>query len=206
MQAISAVTSCCTYYRQSIIIHIDSGHLPASEIGRILGKENNYLMIKEVQGDILLTNAELIAHSIAPMDHFENGLALGLREKYPEMAKDFRHYCRVHHPAPGDLFSWSNGDGKQIVNLMAQEAPDSNHSHGIPGKATVRNLDHSLKNLAKLVKKEEIKSLALPKLATGVGGLEWKDVQGLIQKNLGELDIPVYVYTTYVKGKQAHED
>lgn len=163
-------------------------------------------MIKEVQGDILLTKAEMIAHSIAPMDHFENGLALSLREQYPEMVKDFRHYCHVHHPEPGAIFSWGNGNGKQIVSLMAQEAPDSKHSHGTPGRATISNLDHSLKNLAKQVKKEDIKSLALPKLATGVGGLQWADVRGLIQKNLGDLNIPVYLYTTYLKGQEAHEN
>ena len=48
-------------------------------------------MIIEVSGDILLTKAKSIAHSVAPLDHFESGLALGLREKYPEMVKDFRH-------------------------------------------------------------------------------------------------------------------
>ena len=163
-------------------------------------------MIKEVQGDILLTKAEMIAHSIAPMDHFENGLALSLREQYPEMVKDFRHYCHVHHPEPGAIFSWGNGNGKQIVSLMAQEGPDSKHSHGTPGRATISYLDHSLKNLAKQVKKEDIKSLALPKLATGVGGLQWADVRGLIQKNLGDLNIPVYLYTTYLKGQEAHEN
>ncbi len=162
-------------------------------------------MIKEVQGDILFTSAQAIAHSIAPMDHFENGLALSLRERYPEMVKEFRHYCHVHHPEPGGLYNWSNGNGQQIVNLLAQEPPPSKHAHGTPGKATLSHLDHSLKKLAKLVQKEEIGSLALPKLGTGVGGLQWTEVQALIQKNLGELNIPVYVYSTYIKGQQAQE-
>ena len=49
-------------------------------------------MIREVQGDILRTTAQAIAHGVAPGDHFAHGLALALREKYPVMAKDFRHY------------------------------------------------------------------------------------------------------------------
>jgi hypothetical protein len=32
-------------------------------------------MIKEVNGDILFSDAKVIAHSVAPMDHFDTGLA-----------------------------------------------------------------------------------------------------------------------------------
>jgi O-acetyl-ADP-ribose deacetylase (regulator of RNase III) len=46
-------------------------------------------MIHEVAGDILLSTAQAIAHGVAPNDHFDSGLALGLREKWPSMAKDF---------------------------------------------------------------------------------------------------------------------
>ena len=54
-------------------------------------------MIHEVSGDILLTKAQGIAHGIAPNDHFGQGLALALREKWPMMAKDFRHYANQSH-------------------------------------------------------------------------------------------------------------
>lgn len=37
-------------------------------------------MIREVAGDILLTRAQVIAHGIAPHDHFDSGLALALCE------------------------------------------------------------------------------------------------------------------------------
>ncbi len=57
-----------------------------------------------------------------------------------------------------------------------------------------------------MVKKQDIKSLALPRLATGVGALDWEDVRPIVYKRLGELDIPVYIYTTYVAGQQASEN
>ncbi len=57
-------------------------------------------MIHEVSGDILLTKAQAIAHGVAPNDHFDSGLALALREKWPAMAKDFRHYAHQTHPKP----------------------------------------------------------------------------------------------------------
>ena len=52
--------------------------------------------------------------------------------------------------------------------------------------------------------KEKFTSIALPRLATG--GLDWSEVEPLIKKHLGDLDIPVYVYTVYHAGRQAKED
>jgi hypothetical protein len=45
----------------------------------------------------------------------------------------------------------------------------------------------------------------LPRLATGVGGLQWSEVFPLIEQHLGDLSIPIYVYTTYHQGQQASE-
>lgn len=162
-------------------------------------------MIKEVTGDILLTECKTIAHSIAPMDHFDSGLALSLREMYPSMVKDFRHYCKVHNPKAGKIWAWGGVGGRQIVNLMAQE-PAASQKGGNPGKASLSNLDHALKDLAKWIENENIDKLAIPKLATGVGGLDWADVKVSIDRHLGDLNIPVYVYTTFAKGVKAEEN
>lgn len=161
-------------------------------------------MIKEVNGDILLSQSKVIAHCVAPMDHFDNGLALALRENYPSMVKDFRHFCHTHHPKPGEIWSWGGIGGIQIINLMVQE-PSEISRGGHPGKASISHLDHALKELAKFAKKEGIKSIALPKLATGVGGLDWHDVSNAIHHYLDDLDIPIYVYSTYTKGQKAEE-
>ena len=48
---------------------------------------------------------------------------------------------------------------------------------------------------------EGIQSVALPRLATGVGALDWTDVKPLIQQHLGGLGIPVLVYEVYRKGE-----
>lgn len=160
-------------------------------------------MIKEVAGDILLTSAQAIAHGVAPNDHFDRGLALSLRKDYPAMAKDFRHYCRLEHPSPGEVWMWGGVGGVRIFNLMTQEPAKGLKGH--PGRASISNVDHTLRELAKRVKEEEIKSLALPKLATGLGSLDWEDVIPLIHKRLGNLDIPIYVYSLFRKGVKAEE-
>jgi O-acetyl-ADP-ribose deacetylase (regulator of RNase III) len=160
-------------------------------------------MIKEVSGDILLSGAQVIAHGVAPNDHFASGLALSLRERWPAMYKDFRHYCQGHHVEPGSLWTWGGTGGVRIVSLFTQEP--AKHEHANPGKAHVEHVNHALRELHKLVLKEKFTSLALPRLATGVGGLEWQAVRPLIDTHLGGLDIPVILYRTYQAGVKATE-
>ena len=160
-------------------------------------------MVHEVSGDLLLTKAEAIAHGVAPNDHFEHGLALSLRENWPSLAKDFRHYAHQTHPKPGEIWTWAGVGGIRIFNLMTQEG---DHGHGSKsGKATVANVNHCLKRLRHDVETSGIKSLAIPKLATGVGGLDWNEVKPLVHQYLGDLPINVYVYTTFKKGEAATE-
>jgi O-acetyl-ADP-ribose deacetylase (regulator of RNase III) len=90
-----------------------------------------------------------------------------------------------------------------IVNLMTQEPAPDEKAH--PGKATAHNVSHALKELRAILEKENISSVALPKLATGVGGLSWDEVEPLIESHLGDLGIPVIVYETYEKGAKASE-
>lgn len=160
-------------------------------------------MIYEVSGDILLTGAQAIAHGIAANDPMTQGLALSLHKRYPSMHKDFHHWCNSQHPKPGSVWMWGSVDQLRIVNLMTQEG---GYGHGSrPGKATTKYVGDCLRALAKLVEAEGFASLALPKLATGVGGLDWSEVSPLVESRLGDLDIPVYVYTEYHEGKKAVE-
>lgn len=159
-------------------------------------------MIHEVSGDILLSKAQAIAHGVAPGDHFDHGLALAIREKWPVLVKDFRHYAHQCHPKPGELWFWGGTGGVRVFNLLTQ---GEHGPGGKPGPATEATVNHCLRRLQHELEKGEIRSLALPKLATGVGGLDWAQVKPLIHQHLGGLSIPVFVYTTYHQGKQADE-
>ncbi|MGB8516586.1 MAG: Appr-1-p processing protein [Gallionella sp.] len=160
-------------------------------------------MIHELSGDILLSGAKAIAQAVAPNDDFYHGLALQLRERLPAMYKDFRHVCQTKHPKAGGLWTWMSADGHFIVNLFTHEAA---YGHGSkPGRATLSNINHALHDLRNLVEKEQLPSLALPRLACGQTGLDWQEVRPLIDKHLGDLKIPVYVYSHYQKGVKAQE-
>jgi O-acetyl-ADP-ribose deacetylase (regulator of RNase III) len=89
-----------------------------------------------------------------------------------------------------------------IYNLMTQEGEQAAQASG---RATVANVNHVLKRLRHELEKGGVRSLAIPRLATGAGGLTWDEVQPLIERHLGQLKIPVFVYTTYHQGKKAVE-
>ena len=160
-------------------------------------------MIHEVPGDILLSQAAVIAHGVAPNAHFDRGLALSLRERWPAMAKDFRHWAHHSKQHPGTLWAWGGAGGRRIVNLLTREA--SENEGGRQGRAKIEYVNHALKALREFCAKENIGSLALPRLATGLGGLDWSDVKPLVEHHLADLNIPVYVYATYKAGQAAPE-
>lgn len=160
-------------------------------------------MIYQLSGDILLSGAKAIAQGVAPNDDFHHGLALQLREKMPALYKDFRHFCQTTHPKAGGLWTWMSADGHYIVNLLTQDAA---YDHGSkPGVAHLSQVNHTLHALRTLIQKEHLVSIALPRLACGVGGLDWDEVLPLIEKQLGDLAIPIYIYSTYHKGVKAVE-
>jgi len=161
-------------------------------------------MIIDVQGDILLSTASAIAHCVAPNDTFHSGLALSLRDNWPSMYKDFRHYCRVSHPETGGIWAWKGPESPVIYSLLVQEAAYGFGSK--PGKADLVALGHSLAELRKACDREGHKTLALSRLGTGVGGLDWKDVKPLIAKHFADAAVRVYEYEVFHKGVKAVED
>src|SRR5690348_11558776 len=160
-------------------------------------------MIHEVKGDILLSHAQVIAHSIAPHDRFEEGLALSLGEQWPALVKDFRHFCHAMEPKAGETWIWSGAMSRYIINLLVNEAA---HRMGEkPGRAKPEDLERALRELRHLLETHRFHSLALPRLATGAGGMEWEEVRPRIEYHLGELALPIYIYVDYQKGVQAVE-
>jgi O-acetyl-ADP-ribose deacetylase (regulator of RNase III) len=161
------------------------------------------VVIHYVSGDILLSRAQVVAHGVAANDPMTQGLALALRERFPALQKDFHHWCQQTNPAAGAAWMWGAAGGVRIVNLLTQDAAPGRG--GRPGRATLHNLREALRGLAKMAEAEGFTSIAMPRLATGVGGLTWDDVLPVVEERLGGLSIPVFVYATYRPGKAAEE-
>ncbi len=65
------------------------------------------------------------------------------------------------------------------------------------GQSSRFGSDKALAELRKYVQENQLKSVALPKLGTGAGDLDWREVKPLIEKHLGDLPTRVYLYTIF---------
>jgi hypothetical protein len=86
-------------------------------------------------------------------------------------------------PQAGRTLEWG-GFGARIINLLTQEGSFEHGAH--PGRAAPAHVNHCLKRLRHAIEKHGLTSIALPRLATGVGGLDWKDVQPLVVQHRGD--------------------
>ncbi|PCH53056.1 MAG: Appr-1-p processing protein [Cellvibrionales bacterium] len=154
-------------------------------------------MIKEVYGNIIWSKSDAIVQGIAQNEDFSEGLASSVKEEWPAIEEDFKQCCCNHGLKQGDVWEWENASGVNVMNLV---------THGDSKKASLSSLDDSLSCLASLVKKRGLKSLAIPKVGTDVGNLDWREVKPLIEKHLGELEIPVYLYSIFHKNIAAVEE
>ncbi len=162
-------------------------------------------MLHPVAGDIILTRAEVLAHCVASADPMDSGLALVLRQRYPQLQQDFERWCRRRHPQPGTAWLWpGTPSAPTIATLVTHEYRAESGATAV--KASERNVAEALRALAREIVDHDYRSLALPRLATGAGGLRWLAVWSVIEQCLGNLSLPIYVYVDFQSGKQAKED
>jgi len=160
-------------------------------------------MIYEVTGDILKSDAQAIVHGVASNDPMTQGLSLSIHQMFPQMHKDFHKWCHQNHPKVGTIWKWDKVNNLIIINMLTQDGSSHHGTH--PPKANLTDVNHSLRALKKLISKEKIKSIAIPRLSTGVGGLLWEEVQPLILNQLEDISIPIYLYSTYIPNVKAEE-
>ena len=91
-----------------------------------------------------------------------------------------------------DIFAYNYGNG-YVFNLATQE------HYNIPGKlAKVKHINASMRKMMKFAEENDVKSIALPKIGAGLGGLNWNDVKAVIEEIASEYpNIDLYVVENY---------
>lgn len=160
-------------------------------------------MIYQVEGDILFSTAHAIVQGVSANDRMNHGLAKTLHEHFPAMHKAFHQWCHQQHPKTGEIWVWDGLKDKLIVNLIIKDGGYNNVPTST--KVTVSAIRHALHALKKRAVKDKISSIALPRLATATGGLTWEEVFPVIESELGELGIPIYIYANFIPHQRAIE-
>lgn len=107
-------------------------------------------------------NTEHIAIEVAKDEHYRSPYLKGLKENWPSLAKDFRHYCHVFGPKQGDLWIWTSPEGQKFFHCIMDE--DSQHV-GDHKTDKLHFFRLSVKKLKKAMESEKVDKVTLPVVA-----------------------------------------
>lgn len=121
------------------------------------------------------------------------GIAVGFRERYPDMFEQYRALCKSSPRRfdPGDCFLYKADGRPWVFNLATQE--DYWRS-----RATYQAIELSLTRMRELADAEGVRSIALPRVGAGKGGLSWKKVRVIIERVFADWAGTLIVYEEYV--------
>lgn len=140
-------------------------------------------------GDLFLSDADALAHGCNCQGVMGAGIAVQFKKRYPEMFKQYQEECRTKRFVIGSVLPYFASDGRLIFNLGTQKYPGPN--------ADLKAIEHCLYVITSYPtrKNETLKSIALPRIGCGLGGLSWKDVQEVIEGVGAFTKINLIVYT-----------
>jgi O-acetyl-ADP-ribose deacetylase (regulator of RNase III)/uncharacterized protein YwgA len=150
-----------------------------------------------VIGNIFESNSQAIVNTVNTVGVMGKGIALQFKKAYPNNFREYYKACKRNEVVVGKVFLTHDYDllsgEKIIVNFPTKKdwRKPSEYSYIVDG----------LNDLVDVIKEHKIKSIAIPPLGAGNGGLEWGQVKNIIEQKLGNLDIEVTVYepTVYIK-------
>jgi len=147
-------------------------------------------MIEFTSGDILKSEADALVNTVNCVGVMGRGIALQFKNMYPENFKAYEAACNREAMQPGHMFVFETGQltpPRFIVNF-----PTKRHWRG---KSRIEDIEAGLADLVNVIRDKGIRSIAIPPLGSGLGGLDWDDVRPRIERALGALDdVQVLVY------------
>jgi len=146
-------------------------------------------MIEYKVGDILSEDAEAIVNTVNCVGIMGRGLALQYKNKYPQNFKEYEIACKKEAVKPGKMFVHQTGqliNPKYIINF-----PTKRHWKG---KSKIEDIENGLDDLIQVIQKLHIKSIAIPPLGSGLGGLEWNVVRKRIEARLSNVSCTIMVF------------
>ena len=148
------------------------------------------LMIQFKTGDILSEDAEALVNTVNCVGVMGRGLALQFKKAFPENFRAYADSCKRKEVRLGHMFVFETEhltNPRYIINF-----PTKRHWRD---SSRIEDVKAGLVDLARLIRERGIRSIAVPPLGSGLGGLEWAEVRRCIEKALrGFDDLQIVVY------------
>lgn len=154
-------------------------------------------MIKYKVGNILESDAEALVNTVNTVGVMGKGIALQFKKAYPENFKKYKQAVDQKNVHLGNMFVTETNalmGPKFIINF-----PTKGHWR-YPSK--LKWIKEGLDDLKQVIQENGIKSVAIPPLGCGQGGLDWKDVKTEIESALSEVDAKIIAYEPSEKVKE----
>ncbi len=147
-------------------------------------------MIEYTQGDILRADVEALVNTVNCVGVMGRGIALQFKKAFPQNFKAYATACKNEEVQPGRMFVFKTGQltyPHYIINF-----PTKRHWRGA---SRIQDIDSGLQALVETIDQHEIRSIAIPPLGSGLGGLNWSEVKSHIETALQPLaDVRVLIY------------
>lgn len=155
-------------------------------------------MIRFTQGDLLNSDAEAIVNTVNSVGIMGRGIALQFKQMFPDNFKAYAAACAAGEVVPGRMFVFETGEitnPKYIINF-----PTKKHWKG---NSKLEDIESGLSALRREIVRLGIRSIAIPPLGTGLGGLPWPAVRSRMIDELESLqDVEVSIYEPRVDSDQ----
>ena len=140
-------------------------------------------MLRFTTGDILATDAEALVNTVNCVGVMGRGIALQFKKAFPENFRAYARACQRGEVKLGAMFVFETGTlihPRTIINF-----PTKRHWRG---SSRIEAVEAGLKDLVHMVRDRGIRSMAVPPLGCGLGGLDWRIVRPRIEEALGSLN------------------
>jgi O-acetyl-ADP-ribose deacetylase (regulator of RNase III) len=148
-----------------------------------------FLMISYTHGNLLAADAEALVNTVNTVGISGKGIALMFKDAFPENFRAYERASKAGEIPPGGLFITERHDmlgPRWIINFATKK----HWRH----PSRLEWIAQGLTELRHEIKARGIRSIAIPPLGAGNGGLDWADVKPLIAEALGDVDCTITVY------------
>ncbi|PKO16006.1 Appr-1-p processing protein [candidate division BRC1 bacterium HGW-BRC1-1] len=152
-------------------------------------------MIRFVKGNLLEAPVEAVVNTVNTVGVMGRGIALMFRERFPENTRAYQIACKAGQVRVGAMFVTENAELtglKWIINFPTKE-----HWRN---PSRIEWIQSGLVALKDVVRENDIRSIAIPPLGCGNGGLDWGEVRQLIESTFADMDsVDIIVYEPTAK-------
>lgn len=152
-------------------------------------------MITYTTGNLLDADVEALVNTVNTVGVMGKGIALMFKERFAKNTTLYEKACKAGEVQTGRVFVTETGElmgPRWIVNF-----PTKQHWRA---KSQIHWIIDGLADLRRFIEQHQVRSIAIPPLGAGNGGLNWAEVKPHIEQALGDLEgVDVVVFEPTAK-------